>query len=87
MILVENDRITAVGKGLTIPSGAQVIDLRRSTVLPGFIDAHTHVTSQPENYLEDLFRKSPIDVAVAAHVFARRTLEAGFTTHPRRRRW
>ena len=80
VILVENDRITAVGKGLAIPAGAQVIDLRRSTVLPGFIDAHTHVTSQPENYLEDLFRKSPIDVAVGAHVFARRTLDAGFTT-------
>jgi len=80
VILVEGDRITAVGKGLAIPSGARVIDLSRSTVLPGFIDAHTHVTSQPENYLEDLFRKSPIDVAVTAHVYARRTLEAGFTT-------
>ena len=80
VILIENDRITAVGKGLAIPSGVRVIDLSRSTVLPGFIDAHTHVTSQPENYLEDLFRKSPIDVAVLAHVFARRTLDAGFTT-------
>jgi imidazolonepropionase-like amidohydrolase len=80
VILIENDRITAVGRGLTIPSGARVIDLSRSTVLPGLIDAHTHVTSQPENYMEDLFRKSPIDVAVAAHVYARRTLDAGFTT-------
>ncbi len=80
VILVEGERITAVGKGLAIPSGARVIDLSHSTVLPGFIDAHTHVTSQPENYLEDLFRKSPIDVAVTAHVYARRTLDAGFTT-------
>ncbi|HET7187577.1 MAG TPA: amidohydrolase family protein, partial [Gemmatimonadaceae bacterium] len=80
VILVENDRITAVGRGLAIPAGAKVIDLGRSTVLPGFIDAHTHVTSQPENYMEDLFRKSPIDVAVSAHVYARRTLLAGFTT-------
>jgi imidazolonepropionase-like amidohydrolase len=80
VILIENDRITAVGRGLAIPAGARVIDLSRSTVLPGFIDAHTHVTSQPENYMEDLFRKSPIDVAVAAHVYARRTLDAGFTT-------
>ena len=80
VILVENDRVTAVGRGLAIPAGTKVIDLGRSTVLPGFIDAHTHVTSQPENYLEDLFRKSPIDVAVSAHVFARRTLLAGFTT-------
>jgi imidazolonepropionase-like amidohydrolase len=80
VILVENDRITAVGQGLAIPTGARVIDLSRATVLPGFIDAHTHVTSQPENYMEDLFRKSPIDVAVSAHVYARRTLDAGFTT-------
>jgi imidazolonepropionase-like amidohydrolase len=80
VILIENDRITAVGRGLAIPAGARVIDLSRSTVLPGFIDAHTHVTSQPANYMEDLFRKSPIDVAVAAHVYARRTLDAGFTT-------
>jgi imidazolonepropionase-like amidohydrolase len=80
VILIENERITAIGRGLAIPSGARVIDLSRSTVLPGFIDAHTHVTSQPQNYLEDLFRKSPIDVAVSAHVYARRTLDAGFTT-------
>ena len=80
VILVENDRITAVGRGLAIPAGTKVIDLGRSTVLPGFIDAHTHVTSQPENYMEDLFRKSPIDVAVSAHIYARRTLLAGFTT-------
>ena len=80
VILVENDRITAVGRGLAIPTGAKVIDLGRSTVLPGFIDAHTHVTSQPENYMEDLFRKSPIDVAVSSHIYARRTLLAGFTT-------
>ena len=80
VILIENERITAVGRGLAIPSGARVIDLSRSTVLPGFIDAHTHVTSQPQNYMEDLFRKSPIDVAVSAHVYARRTLDAGFTT-------
>jgi imidazolonepropionase-like amidohydrolase len=80
VILIENERITAVGRGLAIPSGARVIDLSRSTVLPGFIDAHTHVTSQPQNYMEDLFRKSPIDVAISAHVYARRTLDAGFTT-------
>jgi imidazolonepropionase-like amidohydrolase len=80
VILVENERITAVGRGLAIPAGARIIDLSRSTVLPGFIDAHTHVTSQPESYMEDLFRKSPIDVAVTAHIYARRTLEAGFTT-------
>jgi imidazolonepropionase-like amidohydrolase len=79
IILIEDDRITAVGAGLTIPKDAEVIDLSRSTVLPGLIDAHTHITGQPSDYYEDLFRQSPIDTAVMAHVYAKRTLEAGFT--------
>ena len=44
------------------------------------MDCHTHITSQPKNYYEDIFRRSPIDYAVTTHVYARRTLEAGFTT-------
>jgi imidazolonepropionase-like amidohydrolase len=80
VILIQGDRITAVGVGLAIPAGAEVVDLSKKTVLPGLIDCHTHMTSQSGNYYEDLFRRSPIDVAVMAHVYARRTLEAGFTT-------
>jgi len=80
VILIEGERITAVGSGLPIPAGARVIDLSNSTVLPGFIDAHTHVTTQPSDYYEDIFRKTPIDVAITAHVYAKRTLDAGFTT-------
>lgn len=80
VILIEGDRITAAGHGITIPAGYEVVDLSHSTVLPGLIDCHTHITSQSGNYYEDLFRRSPIDNAVVAHVFARRTLEAGFTT-------
>ncbi len=80
VILIEGEKITAVGSGLAIPAGARVIDLGASTILPGLIDCHTHVTSQPRNYMEDQFRRTPIDVAVLAHVFARRTLDAGFTT-------
>jgi imidazolonepropionase-like amidohydrolase len=79
-VLVEGNRIKAVGPGLVAPPGAKLIDLRDKTVLPGLIDCHTHITGQPENYYTDAFRKSPIDLAVSAHLYARRTLLAGFTT-------
>jgi imidazolonepropionase-like amidohydrolase len=79
-ILIEGNTIKEVKANLTVPAGAEEIDLRNATVLPGLIDSHTHITFQPGNYYEDLFRKSPIDVAVRAHIYARRTLEAGFTT-------
>ncbi len=79
-ILVERGVIREVGPSLVVPAGTQVVDLSRRTVLPGLIDVHTHITSQPEDYYADRFRRSPIDVAVTAHVYAKRTLEAGFTT-------
>ncbi|MBO0857921.1 MAG: amidohydrolase family protein [Chloracidobacterium sp.] len=80
VILIEGDKITAVGPDVAIPAEVEVIDLKDKTALPGLIDCHTHITSQPGNYYEDIFRKSPIDVAITAHIYARRTLEAGFTT-------
>lgn len=79
MIIITNNIITYTGAPTNIPAGAKVIDMGKLTVLPGLIDCHTHITGQPENYLEDLFRKSSIDVAVESHIYTRRTLEAGFT--------
>jgi imidazolonepropionase-like amidohydrolase len=45
VVLLQGDRITAVGPeaGVTIPAGVQVVDLSRATVLPGLVDAHTHM--------------------------------------------
>jgi imidazolonepropionase-like amidohydrolase len=81
VVLIEGDRITAVGSNLPVPKGTRVIDLGPATLLPGLIDCHTHLTlGDPGNYYEHIFRLSPIDYAVAAHVYARRTLEAGFTS-------
>lgn len=79
VVLIEGDRITGAGPGLPIPQGAQVIDLGEMTILPGLLDCHTHLSFQAGNYYEDIFRRSPIDNAVVAHLYARRTLEAGFT--------
>ncbi|MFN8579709.1 MAG: amidohydrolase family protein [Gemmatimonadaceae bacterium] len=81
VVLIKDDTVTAVGSGLAVPAGAEVIDLGSATLLPGLIDMHTHVTGQPtENYYAELFRRTPIDVAVTAHIYAKRTLDAGFTT-------
>jgi imidazolonepropionase-like amidohydrolase len=81
IILVSHDSIIAVGANLNIPKNANVIDLSSYTVLPGLIDCHTHITGQPGgDYYADIFRKTPVDVAVTAHIYAKKTLEAGFTT-------
>jgi imidazolonepropionase-like amidohydrolase len=81
IILIEGERIRTIGPegSVTIPADAKVTDLSAATVFPGLIDCHTHITSQTEDYLSDKFRKSPIDLAVEAHLYAQRTLEAGFT--------
>jgi len=81
VIIIEGEKIKSVGSesSIAIPSGASIIDLSDATVLPGLIDCHTHIVMQLERY-DDRFRKSPIDAAVTAHLYAKRTLEAGFTT-------
>ena len=81
IILIQDDSIIAVGSTITIPKDAEIIDLSNATVLPGLIDCHTHITSEPGNdYYADIFRKGPVDNAIMAPTYAKRTLEAGFTT-------
>ena len=81
-IIVEGEKIKAVGPNLQAPAGADVIDLSRMTVMPGFSDAHVHITGQSgtAEYYESIFRRTVMDEAVSAHIYAKRTLEAGFTT-------
>jgi len=82
-VVIEGERIKSVGAatGVTIPPGAAIIDLAGSTVLPGLIDAHTHLGSRADRYDEIAkFKDSPNMAAFAAVLNARQTLEAGFTT-------
>ncbi len=79
VILVQGERIVAVGAGIPIPAGARVIDLSRATVLPGLIDCHTHITMAP-GASDDQFRRTFVDAAILAPTYARATVEAGFTT-------
>ena len=84
VVLVQGGRITAAGSRIAIPAGAQVVDLGDSTILPGFIDAHTHITDESsDDWNSDLvagLRRTIPEGTLRAAEFARRTLNAGFTT-------
>jgi imidazolonepropionase-like amidohydrolase len=83
VILIEGERIKAVGPGLPVPAGARTIDLGSSTVLPGFIDAHTHISAPlvgTPGWDQLTPRETVADVALRGAGHARQTLEAGFTT-------
>lgn len=80
VILIEGDKIAAVGRDINIPADATVIDLSDYTVLPGLIDTHSHICLTPDYTDKNpvLYKSIPyrtIEGAVAAKL----NLEAGFT--------
>jgi imidazolonepropionase-like amidohydrolase len=85
IILIEGERIKAVGGNLEIPTGATVIDLSKLSVLPGLVDTHTHMAltykEQPENnyyYLTFVTDSTPLR-AIQAASNGIQLLNSGFT--------
>jgi imidazolonepropionase-like amidohydrolase len=81
VIVVRGDRIVAAAPGATVPAGAETIDLPDVTLLPGFLDMHTHLTSDPSGgYADKALHQWPGYAAIVGVKNARKTLMAGFTT-------
>jgi imidazolonepropionase-like amidohydrolase len=82
-VLVEGDKIAAVGPNLTAPAGAKVIELPGETLTPGLIEGHSHIFLHPYNETkwDDQVLHEPLALRTArAVVHVRKTLDAGFTT-------
>jgi imidazolonepropionase-like amidohydrolase len=81
-LVLEGNKIIALSKGYTpAEAGAQVIDLKNKTVLPGLMDMHVHLEEQSHrNAFGESFMINPADIAFRSLGFAETTLLAGFTT-------
>ena len=84
VVVIAGGRIQSVGATAVIPPGAEVIDLGEATLLPGFMDAHTHMSGESSDDWKqdelDGLKKSPPEQALEASELARKTLLIGFTT-------
>jgi imidazolonepropionase-like amidohydrolase len=78
-VVITDGKITAVGTDVTSPAGAETIDLSQYTVLPGLLDAHTHVwsgpfTSTPSSGLALLRGTKAVNYALSSGIVAMRIL-------------
>jgi imidazolonepropionase-like amidohydrolase len=85
VVVIDHDRITSVGSGsAAVPKGAEVVDLRRYTGMPGLIDLHTHMTyywdRAPGTQPRRGPRRPPAVTVYLAQDNAKRTLDTGVTT-------
>jgi imidazolonepropionase-like amidohydrolase len=87
VVLIEGERITAVGPNIDVPSGAEVIDLSSAAVLPGLIDCHTHLLMEYDgalngddpNMILTVTQMSTAKRALLGAAMGREDLEAGIT--------
>jgi imidazolonepropionase-like amidohydrolase len=82
-VLVDGDKIAAVGPNLVTPAGAQAVDLPGATLIPGMIEGHSHLFLHPynETLWDNQVLHEPLALRTArAVVHAAKTLDAGFTT-------
>jgi imidazolonepropionase-like amidohydrolase len=84
VVVVSGTQIQAVGSDAKIPAGSKVIDLGDATLLPGFIDAHVHLSQESSlNWYRDYYEgimRFPAEQALYGAHYAKVTLEAGITT-------
>ncbi|NOK13218.1 metal-dependent hydrolase family protein [Corallococcus exercitus] len=84
VVVVSEGRVVGVGPKAPVPEGASVVDLGDATLLPGFMDAHTHLTVEPgpdwRKDLVDSFQRTIPEQTLDTLPWARATLMAGFTT-------
>jgi imidazolonepropionase-like amidohydrolase len=84
VVVVADGKVAGVGPGASVPEGARVVELGDATLLPGFMDAHTHITGEAghdwrQDVIDDLQRSIP-EQTLEALPLVRATLMAGFTT-------
>ncbi len=81
-ILIHDDRIVSISDGFSSPAGAEVVDLSHSTVLPGLIDCHVHITSEADggNPVAEAVTTTRFDTTIKSTMYARNTLLGGFTS-------
>jgi len=80
IIVVQGNKIIALGEKAAIPKDALLLDFSDKTVLPGFIDAHTHImVDGPDDYGADLYKNSTPFRAIRAAASVRKALWNGFT--------